>query len=91
MALRAFRTLMALRPLVSFPFPALSCPFQNRRPRHSVAPSNLEGDVVGWHRKVGECADLPTTQNRQRLPLPTSPVVGEEYLAVLPKAQENIY
>ena len=47
--------------------------------------------MVGWHRKVGECADLPTTQNRQRLPLPTSPVVGEEFLVVLPKAQENIY
>ncbi len=82
MALRAFRTLMALRPLVSFPFPALSCPSLpfHRRPRPSGTPSNSEGDVVGWHRNVGECADLPTTQNRQRLPLPTSPVVGEEYL-----------
>ena len=36
--------------------------------------------------KVGMRADLPTAQNRQRLPLTTSPVVGEGYLVGLPNA-----
>ena len=66
--LRSLRSLKPLKPLS-----CLFCSFCNRRPRHSVAPPpNSEGDVVGRHRKVGMRADLPTTQNRQRLPLPAS-------------------
>ena len=66
---------------VSFSLPVpkahLNFQFKNTRPRPSGTPSNLEGDVVGRHRKIGKRADLTSTQNRQRLPLPTSPFVGE--------------
>ncbi len=47
MALRAFRTLMALRPLVSFPFLALSCSFLP----FTHAPA------TPWHPLLGEAAE----------------------------------
>ncbi len=55
---------------LNFPLSILNFEFQNRRPRPSGTPSNLEGDEHGRHCKVGKSANLPTAQNRQRLLLP---------------------